>query len=180
MSGAAPDFKALFAKIPTSKDPADVAKRAEMFKQFDVSNDGLLSLAKVDKGIRDVLNIEEIFDAKPVIMRAFQTAKEFGVKHGISKHPDFVHKPEFRLLLVYIEEYFKIWEIFEAIDTSGERRISREELDQHFEKLKKWVDPKSAEEVWQSLTADGAHHILFTPFAHFAIPLMLKEDHLSE
>ena len=45
--------------------------RFEMFGQFDPNGNGYLSLAEVDKGIRDILNIEELFDCKPVIMRAF-------------------------------------------------------------------------------------------------------------
>lgn len=35
-----------------------------------VSN-GFLSLAEVDKGIRDVLNCEKLFNSKPAILRAF-------------------------------------------------------------------------------------------------------------
>jgi hypothetical protein len=38
-----------------------------MFKMFDPNNNGYLSLAEVDKGIRDVLCIDEMFDAKPAI-----------------------------------------------------------------------------------------------------------------
>jgi len=33
------------------------------------------SLAEMDKGIRDVLQCQEIFDAKPAIARAFHAAK---------------------------------------------------------------------------------------------------------
>ncbi len=42
-----------------------------MFSQFDPNGNGLLSLAEVDKGIRDVLKLDSVFDCKPVIMRAF-------------------------------------------------------------------------------------------------------------
>ena len=42
-----------------------------MFKLFDPNSNGYLSLAEVDKGIRDVLQIDEIFNAKKPIMRAF-------------------------------------------------------------------------------------------------------------
>ena len=39
-----------------------------MFKLFDPNGNGYLSLAEVDKGIRDILRIDEMFDAKPAIM----------------------------------------------------------------------------------------------------------------
>ncbi len=41
------------------------------FNIFIQNGNGYLSLAEVDKGLRDVLNCEELFDAKPAIMRAF-------------------------------------------------------------------------------------------------------------
>ena len=43
---------------------------------MDVNNNGILSLAEIDKGIRDALNIDELFNCKPAIMRAFQAAKD--------------------------------------------------------------------------------------------------------
>jgi len=51
-----------------------------------MNGNGFLSLAEVDKGIRDVLNLPELFDAKPVIMRAFQAAK--GKMKSKSPHGD--------------------------------------------------------------------------------------------
>ena len=38
---------------------------------MDVNGNGYLSLAEVDKGLRDVLALDEVFDCKPAIMRAF-------------------------------------------------------------------------------------------------------------
>jgi hypothetical protein len=42
-----------------------------MFNLFDPNSNGYISLAEVDKGIRDILAIDSIFNAKPAIMRAF-------------------------------------------------------------------------------------------------------------
>jgi hypothetical protein len=39
--------------------------------QFDPNGNGLLSLAEVDKGIKDTLLLNELFDCKAVILRAF-------------------------------------------------------------------------------------------------------------
>ena len=38
-----------------------------MLKMFDPNNNGYLSLVEVDKGIRDVLCIDEMFDLKSAI-----------------------------------------------------------------------------------------------------------------
>ena len=38
---------------------------------MDVNGNGYLSLAEVDKGLRDALSLDELFDCKPAIMKAF-------------------------------------------------------------------------------------------------------------
>jgi hypothetical protein len=40
-----------------------------------VNGNGYISLAEVDKGIRDVLVLPILFATKPVLMRAFMAAK---------------------------------------------------------------------------------------------------------
>jgi len=176
---APPDFAKIFAKIPTSRSAEDVAKRGEMFKSFDMTGNGLLSLADIDKGLRDVLQVDEIFDVKPVIMRAFTATKEVGVKHGVSKHPDYVHKVEFRVLLVYLEEYFKVWQVFAGLAADVDHRLTKEEFTNGFDQLKPWTSGKSSEEVWQSVDQSGGKHVLFTDFAHWAIPQILTADHIE-
>ena len=39
----------------------------EMFDLFDPNHNGYLSLAELDKGIRDILSCDMLFDVKPVI-----------------------------------------------------------------------------------------------------------------
>ena len=38
---------------------------------MDMNGNGYLSLAEIDKGIRDAIQSDQLFDAKPAIMRAF-------------------------------------------------------------------------------------------------------------
>lgn len=66
--------KGKVAKIPLGDGAEDKAVRLQLFKGFDMNCNGYLSLAEIDKGIRDVLDIPELFDAKPVIMRAYKAA----------------------------------------------------------------------------------------------------------
>jgi hypothetical protein len=66
--------KGKVAKVPLGDSEADKKARLNLFKGFDVNCNGYLSLAEIDKGIRDVLDIPELFDAKPVIMRAYKAA----------------------------------------------------------------------------------------------------------
>ena len=72
-----------------------------MWSLIDVNGNGLLSLAEVDKGMRDILQLDEIFLSKPVMMRAYMAAK--GLVRG--KHhysDDYIEFREFRKLLAYL------------------------------------------------------------------------------
>ena len=58
-------------KLPWHKTPEELERRKKLWKDFDANGNGYLSLAEVDKGIRDALQSDALFDAKPAIMRAF-------------------------------------------------------------------------------------------------------------
>ena len=58
-------------KLPWHRTPEQKERRIDMWNQIDVNGNGYLSLAEVDKGMRDVAELPEIFDLKPVMMRAF-------------------------------------------------------------------------------------------------------------
>jgi hypothetical protein len=66
------DWSDMARRLPTSKtDPAQIKMRAEYWKGFDNNGNGYVSLAETEKGIRDVIKLDNLFDAKPAIMRAF-------------------------------------------------------------------------------------------------------------
>ena len=67
--GSKIDWAAINEKLPTSKD--QVEERNTLWGQIDANGNGFASLAEVDKGIRDGLELSEIFDAKPAIIRAY-------------------------------------------------------------------------------------------------------------
>lgn len=61
--------------MPWKKTPEDRALRDRQWAQLDLNGNGLLSLAELDKGMQDVIQLPRLFDCKPVLMRAFQAAK---------------------------------------------------------------------------------------------------------
>lgn len=66
-----------------------------------MNGNGYLSLAEVDKGMRDVVQLPILFQLKPVLMRAFQAAKT-KVKAKTKYGDDYVTKGEYRFLLKYM------------------------------------------------------------------------------
>jgi hypothetical protein len=73
-----------------------------MFDLIDGNGNGLLSLAEVDGGVRDKLSLDDLFAAKPALIRAFNAAK--ASDPSSKKHADdYVDVNEFRLLLAYLQ-----------------------------------------------------------------------------
>jgi len=171
------NWKEINEKLPIAKDDEDKKKRADLFNKFDVNKSGYLSLAKVDGGIRDILKLDELFDAKPAIMRAFMAAKEHKAKSGKGHSPDYVERAEFRLLLVFLRRYFELWEMYETMDASRDRRVTQVEFDGCAAKLKEWglqiEDPAAA---YKEMDVGGGGNASFDEFAHWALKQHLDLD----
>ena len=175
------DWAAIRQRLPAQKGAEQQQKRKELFKQFDPNGNGYLSLAEVDKGCRDVLQLYEIFDCKPVIMRAFMASKEASNKRSKpgSHGPDYVEFSEFRLLLVYLRQYFEIWQMFDEIDTSDDRRIELAEFKKAIPRLATWgVKITNPEAAFKEIDRNGGGIILFDEFADWALrkQLDLEDD----
>jgi len=170
------DWAAIRKKLPMGRSDAEKKARDALFTQFDPNSNGYLSLAEVDKGCRDVLGLYEIFEAKPVIMRAFQAAKCANNKSNKkgSHGPDYIERIEFRLLFVYLRQYFEIWQMFDEIDSSDDHRVSYDEFVAALPKIATWgvkvKDPKAA---FREIDKDGGGMILFDEFADWALKKQL-------
>lgn len=155
--------------LPYHDTPQEKAKRAQLWNQIDENANGYLSLAEVDKGLRDVIRIPQLFDAKPVIMRAFQSAKNRTTAtnpHG----KDYITKSEFRFLLSYIRQYYEYWIAFETVDKEGDRRISFQEFVKAVPTMKRWhLRIDNPEATFQEIDKNGGGYILFDEFCQWAI-----------
>jgi hypothetical protein len=95
------DWDSLLSKLPIKNNKEEREKRRQMWKAMDMNGNGFVSLAEFDRGIRDVLNLPEIFKIKKVIIRAYQAAKN--KYKGKSKYSDdYLEWMEFRISLVYL------------------------------------------------------------------------------
>lgn len=171
------DWAKIREKLPADKTPEQKEQRRELFKSMDPNGNGFLSLAEVDKGIRDVLALDEVFGIKKVIIRAFNAAKSVHKSTGLGA--DTIEFVEFRLLLWYLRQYFEIWQMFKRMDESGDNRIDLEEFKQGVEKIESWgvkIDDPEAE--FAELDSNGGGQILFNEFADFALKkgLDLEDD----
>lgn len=165
-------------QIPLERTPEGLEKRRQLFKDFDPNGNGYLSLAETDKGVRDVLKLDNVFDCKPVIMRAFQAAKNAGPTR--TKHSeDYIEKNEFRLFLVYLRQYFEYFEMFNRIDTGDDKKVNLQEFKDSIPMMEKWgVKVSDPEAAFKEIDTNGGGQILFDEFCHWAIKkqLDLEDD----
>ena len=179
------DWSALTAKLPTGRDTAATLRRAELFDRFDINGNGVLSLAEVDKAMRDVMGLDSVYSSKPVIMRAFQAARDHnGHKKTTAKRKgadDYVERDEFRTLLVYLRQYFELYVAFNRLDLNNDDRVDVCEFRNSLETLGKWgieITPEQAEEEFAKIDLNGGGAVLFDEFCHWAISknLDLEDD----
>jgi Ca2+-binding EF-hand superfamily protein len=165
------------AKFPIEKSGEEKTKRMEIFAAFDPNGNGYLSLAEIDKGCRDILGLYELFDAKKAIMRAYQAAKGIG-NHGVEQGDDYVEKPEFRLLLKYLRDYFVLWKMFEKIDTGNDSRINMDEFMQAVPKIEKvfGIEIAQPEAEFAKIDANSGGQVLFDEFADWALKKILAGE----
>ena len=172
------DWNGLINKLPIKKTTEEREKRKNMWKIIDNNGNGYVSLAEFDKGVRDVLNLPDMFKLKKVLMRAFQAAKN-KYKSKATHGEDYVEWMEFRIILVYLRQYFEYYVMFCRIDTSDNFKIDVNEFKKAVPTLEKWgikvTDPVAE---FKKIDKNGSGNIMFEEFCEYAIQknLDLEDD----
>merc|ERR1711894_275707 len=124
----------------------------------------------------DVLAIDDLFDSKPAIMRAFQIAKNC-IKSKRSVGEDYIEFREFRYFLLSLRQYFEYFVAFERIDTEGDKRVNLDEFVAAKDKVEAWVGPvDDMETEFAKIDTNGGGQILFDEFCTWAIGKALDLD----
>ena len=175
---AAPAWNKIAQKLPISRDAASTEHRRQLFDKFDVNSNGYLSLAEVDKAIRDVLQAPALFNSKPAVLRAFQAARRANGTH-VGVRGDYVERSEFRLLLEYLKMYFELYGAFRRIDASDDRKIELKEWRRGVSMLGRWgvrLDPQEVDDEFRRIDVNQGGCILFDEFCDWAIARKLEVE----
>ena len=172
------DWDKLLSNLPVKKTNEDREKRKVLWKAIDNNGNGYVSLAEFDKGVRDVLNLPDIFNLKKVIMRAFQAART--KQKAKTKYSDeYVEWLEFRFLLIYLRQYFEYYVMFCRVDDSGNSKIDLNEFKKAVPTLQKWgVKVENPDAEFKKIDSNNSGGIMFEEFCEYAIKksLDLEDD----
>jgi Ca2+-binding EF-hand superfamily protein len=172
------DWSNIKKKLNLERTEDGRAERTKLFNAFDVNGKGHLGIKEVNKGITEVLGIQELIDCKPVILRAFQAARALG-KKSAKNNDSTIERNEFKRLLRYLRQYFEYYEMFKKLDASHDDKVSLDEFKHALPILEKWgVKVTNAEKTFKEIDTSGEGEILFDEFSHWAIQknLDLVED----
>jgi len=171
------DWEKINSSLPIAKDAEGRAKRKKMFSDIDNGN-GILSLSEVDKGIRDVLHLDAVFDAKPAIMSAFKAAKASQKSAKGKMGDNYIELKEFRFFLLALRQYFEYWVAFTRVDVDHDKRISLIEFMDHSKMIEGWIKEPVSEATFNEIDTNKGGQILFDEFAAWAMKkqLDLEDD----
>ena len=172
------DWEGLLQRLPIKKTAEDRAKRRQLWNSIDMNKNGYVSLAEFDRGVRDVLNLPQIFSLKKVLIRAYNASKN-KIKAKSKYSNDYVEWLEFRILLVYLRQYFEYYIMFCRIDTSDDFKVDINEFKKAVPTLAKWgvkiTDPQAE---FKKIDTNNSGSIMFDEFCEYAIKknLDLEDD----
>ena len=172
------DWEGLLKRLPIKKTVEERTKRRQLWNAIDMNGNGYISLAEFDRGVRDVLNLPHIFSLKKVLIRAYNASKN-KIK-GKAKHSgDYVEWLEFRILLVYLRQYFEYYAMFCRIDTSDDFKVDINEFKKAVPILEKWgVKITDPNDEFKKIDTNNSGSIMFDEFCEYAIKknLDLEDD----
>jgi Ca2+-binding EF-hand superfamily protein len=169
------DFEELKRKLPATKgDEAQKAQRFAMFDRIDVHSKGALDVAEVTAGLRDVLQVgDTVASLDAVIAKAFAKAAAAGqaaAGNADGEGAATVEKNEFRLLLLYVRQYFRVFQIFAAVDTTGDNRMALDEFrTAQPEFVAMGLKIADADATFHAIDADKSGIVDFHEFAMWAL-----------
>jgi Ca2+-binding EF-hand superfamily protein len=130
---------------------------SKSFEALDWNQNGLLSLAEIDKYVTERF---PKLDNKPALMRAYKASDVNG--------DGFITEKEYDQLWSYIELFTRFWHIFEEIDYNGDRRIEMDEFITFGQKIFGGTT-KQLRALFQKADADGKGMVLFAEFCALCV-----------
>eukprot|EP00090_Calanus_glacialis_P000251 TRINITY_DN10165_c0_g1_i1.p1 TRINITY_DN10165_c0_g1~~TRINITY_DN10165_c0_g1_i1.p1 ORF type:complete len:183 (-),score=50.60 TRINITY_DN10165_c0_g1_i1:189-737(-) len=177
------DWAVINSRLPYKRTKEQYQMRKKMWGAIDVNDNGYVSLSEITRGVRDVLNLGDLFDCRPAINRAYHYSRS--VSKSTKKHDDdYLEFREFRVFLQALRQFFEYYQAFNRLDSGQDGRVSKEEFlsDKIKESIEIWVGPiDDMEAEFAKIDKNGGGQILFSEFVDWALEKNLDiEDDIDE
>jgi len=177
------DWAVINSRLPYKRTKEQYQMRKKMWGAIDVNDNGYVSLSEITRGVRDVLNLGDLFDCRPAINRAYHYSRS--VSKSTKKHDDdYLEFREFRVFLQALRQFFEYYQAFSRLDSGQDGRVSKEEFlsDKIKESIETWVGPiEDMEAEFAKIDKNGGGQILFSEFVDWALEKNLDiEDDIDE
>jgi len=128
----------LASRLPIGGDFQSQAKRRSLFDTLETKGEGVLFQAKAVRGIYRLLpTVSGMPDTRPMLTRAFKsTVSECKPIAAIGT--DNADRNQFRVFMMYIWWYLKIWELLCQAPQEVKGHVSYEDFEATFTWLKEW------------------------------------------
>ncbi|TPX63483.1 hypothetical protein SpCBS45565_g06573 [Spizellomyces sp. 'palustris'] len=126
----------------------------KVWQTFDYNNNGILSLAEIDRAVIDVF--PQYAKDKPAILRAYKAAD--ASKDG------FIDRKEFGKLIDFLGYYDDLFKKFSKIDTDGDRRVSFDEFKKGWSDAGFSINEGDTRKTFDAIDKNKGGYILFEEF----------------
>jgi Ca2+-binding EF-hand superfamily protein len=140
----------------------------QMFRRWDTSGNGILSLAEIDAAVQSRW---PQFDHKPSLMRAYRAADV--------NNDGLIKRREFHLLFEYLVYFTDLSNVFDEIDSNHDRRLSHHEFVEGCERLgiKATEEELEQEFVAMDMRDGGGGFVLFDEFSIWCARRQIEWHH---
>lgn len=164
------DWQALNAKLPSAKE--DREKRIEIWTNvLGMKPKDSCPLDVLQDKLTKHLELPEEMAKRGPMKKAYDAAKDKYKKEG-EQGDDALQWNEFRIFLIFLKQYFEYYQMFKALDNSGDMRLSIEEFKKALPSLKNWgveIPEDQVETEWQAINSGGGNDVDFDEFCAYAI-----------
>lgn len=165
----------LRTSLPRTMSEDDCGKRKVLFQSWDKTSNGMLNLTEIEQGCEGLGLNQLTRNYHAVYQRAFSNARK---AHGkVGRSSQFIDEEEFRLLLVYLYNYFELRVMFDQIDRDGKDILTLENFVAALGLIKTWgVDVTDPPATFKEIDTSHSGTVCFDEFAEWATRKSLDAD----
>ncbi|GAB5365154.1 hypothetical protein AAMO2058_001032500 [Amorphochlora amoebiformis] len=132
--------RSVVEELPVGKTPPQTRRRHELFARFDSRGAGTLSPTDAETGVRNVLGVDTtLLDCSAVLSQVFEAARTLRTQkrreQGLAAESsntgmgsDVLFRQEFRILLLYLREFFQVYLLFSEADVNKDKMLDYTEF----------------------------------------------------